>query len=36
VLGSDIRPVADGEWSTLGWLWQCFRHDLALVVGGLP
>jgi len=36
VLEIDIRPVSESEWSTLGWLWQCFRHDLALVVGGLP
>ena len=20
----------------MGWLWQCFRHDLALTVSGLP
>lgn len=36
MLDLDIRPVGDGDWSTLGWLWQCFRHDLAVVVGGLP
>ena len=36
MLEIDIRPVSESEWSTLGWLWQCFRHDLALVVGGLP
>ncbi|MEP6648722.1 MAG: hypothetical protein ABJA74_02260 [Lapillicoccus sp.] len=34
--GLDIQPVEDGQWSILAWLWQCFRHDLALVVGGLP
>ncbi len=32
----DIRAVTDDDWTTLAWLWQCFRHDLALVVGGLP
>jgi GNAT superfamily N-acetyltransferase len=36
VLGIDIRAVTDDDWSALAWLWQCFRHDLALVVGGLP
>jgi len=36
VLDLDIRPVGDGEWPVVGWLWQCFRHDLAVVVGGLP
>jgi predicted acetyltransferase len=32
----DVRAVADDEWSVVAWLWQVFRHDLALVVGGLP
>jgi len=32
----DIRPVRDDEWEIVAWLWQCFRHDLAMVVGGLP
>ena len=36
MLDLDIRPVTEGGWATLGWLWQCFRHDLATVVGGLP
>jgi predicted acetyltransferase len=36
VLDLDVRPVGSAEWPVLGWLWQCFRHDLALVVGGLP
>ncbi len=31
-----IRPVADDEWEIVAWLWQLFRHDLALVVSGLP
>jgi GNAT superfamily N-acetyltransferase len=31
-----LRPVADGEWPVVGWLWQAFRHDLAGVVQGLP
>lgn len=32
----EVRPVADDEWDVLAWLWQCFKHDLALIVGGLP
>lgn len=36
MLDLDIRSVESDEWPVLGWLWQCFRHDLALVVGGLP
>jgi len=32
----DIRPVADDQWAVVAWLWQLFRADLALVVGGLP
>ncbi|MEO3935196.1 GNAT family N-acetyltransferase [Dermatophilaceae bacterium Soc4.6] len=32
----EVRPVADDEWEVVAWLWQCFRHDLALVVSGLP
>ena len=31
-----IRPVADGERDILAWLWQLFRHDLALYVDGRP
>ena len=31
-----IRPVDDGQWSIVAWLWQCFRHDLAPVVSALP
>lgn len=32
-----IRPVQiEQEWDVLAWLWQCFRHDLALTVGALP
>lgn len=31
-----IRPVADGEWDVVAWLWQLFRHDLAPIVQGLP
>lgn len=32
----DVRLVSDGEWEVVAWLWQCFRHDLATVVSGLP
>jgi hypothetical protein len=31
-----IRPVEDDQWSIVAWLWQCFRHDLAPAVSGLP
>jgi predicted acetyltransferase len=31
-----IRPVADGQWVIVAWLWQAFRHDLATIVNGLP
>ena len=31
-----IRPVADDQWAIVAWLWQAFRHDLALIVNGLP
>ncbi|HEY6738620.1 MAG TPA: GNAT family N-acetyltransferase [Actinopolymorphaceae bacterium] len=34
--GFEIRPVADDQWEIVAWLWQCFRHDLALAVSGLP
>lgn len=36
MLEEDIRPVAGDEWGIVSWLWQCFRHDLATVVSGLP
>lgn len=32
----EVRPVADDQWEIVGWLWQAFRQDLALVVSGLP
>lgn len=32
----DVRPVRDDEWGVVAWLWQCFRHDLAPIVSGLP
>ena len=32
----DVRPVSDDEWGVVSWLWQCFRHDLAMMVSGLP
>lgn len=31
-----VRPVADDEWSVVAWLWQLFRHDLAVAVQGFP
>jgi predicted acetyltransferase len=34
--GIDVRPVLDGQWDVVAWLWQLFRHDLATVVNGLP
>ena len=34
--GTTLRPVGDGEWAVVAWLWQAFRHDLADVVQGLP
>lgn len=30
------RLVEDDQWPIVAWLWQCFRHDLAPGVGGLP
>jgi GNAT superfamily N-acetyltransferase len=32
----EVRPVGEDEWGIVGWLWQCFRNDLAPVVSGLP
>jgi predicted acetyltransferase len=32
----EVRPVRGREWDVLAWLWQCFRHDLAPIVSGLP
>jgi predicted acetyltransferase len=34
--GLSIRLVDDDEWEIVAWLWQAFRHDLALIVNGLP
>ena len=31
-----VRPVSDDQWVIVAWLWQLFRHDLALIVNGLP
>lgn len=31
-----VRVVADDQWPIVGRLWQVFRHDLALIVHGLP
>lgn len=28
--------MADDQWVIVAWLWQAFRHDLALIVNGLP
>ena len=32
----EIRPVDAAEHDVVAWLWQCFRHDLALAVSALP
>ncbi|WP_328294000.1 hypothetical protein OG218_14880 [Kineococcus sp. NBC_00420] len=32
----EVRPVDRAEHDVVAWLWQCFRHDLALVVSALP
>jgi predicted acetyltransferase len=34
--GVSVRPVRDDQWEIVAWLWQLYRHDLALVVNGLP
>jgi predicted acetyltransferase len=31
-----IRPVTDDQWPVVAWLWQAFRHDLALIANGMP
>lgn len=31
-----VRPVEDDQWPMVAWLYQLFRHVLALVVRGLP
>jgi hypothetical protein len=36
VPGPSLRGVDDDAWEVVAWLWQLFRHDLAVVVGGLP
>ena len=35
-VGFDVRPVSKEQWTIVAWLWQSYRHDLALVVKGLP
>lgn len=32
----EVRIVDGDEWEVVAWLWQCFRHDLATIVSGLP
>ena len=32
----DVRPLEEDQWGVLAWLWQCFRHDMAIIVSGLP
>jgi hypothetical protein len=32
----EVRAVGGDEWGVVAWLWQCFRHDMATVVAGLP
>ena len=34
--GLSIALVSDDQWDIVAWLWQAFRHDLALIVNGLP
>ena len=34
--GFSVRPVSDEQWSIVAWLWQAYRHDLAVIVSGLP
>jgi predicted acetyltransferase len=37
VLGLDIRPVIDDQWSIVYWLWQAYRNDMAhVIVGSYP
>lgn len=31
-----VQPVGEDQWGIVAWLWQCFRHDLAMTVSGLP
>ena len=31
-----VRGVAGDDWQVLAWLWQCFKGDLAPIVGALP
>lgn len=31
-----VHPVGTDQRGIVGWLWQCFRHDLAMTVSGLP
>jgi predicted acetyltransferase len=31
-----VHPVGEDQWEIVAWLWQCFRHDLAMIVSGLP
>ena len=35
-IGFSVREVMDEQWPIVAWLWQSYRHDLALVVNGLP
>lgn len=31
-----VAAVSDDQWEIVRWLWQAFRQDLAVVVGGFP
>ena len=31
-----VRQAGADQWDVVAWLWQCFRHDLAPIVSGLP
>jgi predicted acetyltransferase len=35
-MSATVRPVDHDQWSIVAWLWQDFRHDLAVVVNGFP
>jgi predicted acetyltransferase len=31
-----VHPVDADQWEIVAWLWQCLRHDLAMIVSALP
>jgi predicted acetyltransferase len=34
--GVSVRTASDDQWRIVAWLWQLFRHDLAIIVNALP